>query len=43
MIRTKPDEEFDVPEGGELRHMQHEDQGLYVYFYVVHADDEPAE
>lgn len=36
MIRTKPDEIFDVPEGGRVVHVDHNDQGLYVYFYVAH-------
>lgn len=43
MIRTKPDEIFEVPAGGRLVHVDHNDQGLYVYFYVPHEGaPEPA-
>jgi hypothetical protein len=37
MIRTSPDEEFLVPENGRVVHVDHTEQGLYVYFYVPHT------
>ena len=41
MIRTKPDEVFKIPEGGKLVHVDHEDAGLYVYFFVPHETMPP--
>jgi hypothetical protein len=36
MVRTQPDEIFEVPNGGRVVHVDHTEQGLYVYFYVPH-------
>lgn len=43
MIRTNPDEIFEIPDNGRLAHIDHNEQGLYVYFFVPHeASPKPA-